>query len=217
MFLAAPGLFSQNFSASHINATHIRISWQPLSNNSVIWNTGSKASLGYTVYATEISTPQVGIAGETTLLVSHQETEAIIGPLEEDRVYEIQIAASNHLGNGPRSNSICIRMKEGGKMWSGFHALSHYKPFQLALAEKPEIIIFTEIYFIDSFLSMKGFIWLYEKSAWFLIVDLNLHSFVNRIFMGMRTCWMQPRIVFSIRIRKNLLIWSIEANPVWAL
>ena len=111
LFLA-PEQFKQNVTVSSINSTHALIRWLPFPDN--LWNTGDNSSRVYKIFIKEISFPKFWNESVIELLATHPSGEIVVGPLEEDRTYAIQIAAMNNKGVGVKSKELCIRMDEGG-------------------------------------------------------------------------------------------------------
>lgn len=97
-----------------MNSTHLLIQWKP-SLDEDFWHNKRNSSRGYKVYVTQISYPSFWEATTLVWTREHPAAEAIIGSLEEHLVYEIAIAATNNVGDGLKSSSICARMKEGGR------------------------------------------------------------------------------------------------------
>ena len=114
VLISDPEQFKQNFTVSGINSTHIRITWLPCPDDDVFWNNGDNTSRGYKVFIEEISFPTLWIENGTELHTNHPSGELVAGPLEEDRMYGIQIAAINNKGDGLKSKEMCFRLSEGG-------------------------------------------------------------------------------------------------------
>ena len=112
LYFLAPEEFKQNITASSINSTHALIRWLPFPDN--LWNTGNNNSRGYKIFIEEISFPKFWNDSAIDLFATHPSGEIVVGPLEEDRMYGIQIAAMNNRGDGVKSKKICMRMNEGG-------------------------------------------------------------------------------------------------------
>lgn len=78
------------------------------------WNTEDHASRVYVIYIKEKSHPRWWNEKGMEMLINHPSSELLVGPLEEDMVYEIQMAAMNKEGVGEKSGNFCLRMSEGG-------------------------------------------------------------------------------------------------------
>ena len=86
----------------------------PCPDDNTFWNNGGNISRGYKIFLEELSIPKFGDENGTVLLTKHPSGEIFVGPIEEDRVYGIQIAAVNDKGEGQKSKKICFRVNEGG-------------------------------------------------------------------------------------------------------
>ena len=109
-----PDQYKRSVNVSHVNESYIRVQWETLPDDDQVWNSGDNASRGYEIHVIEQSYPKLWNNSRLIVQKDHPSADAVIGPLEEDRVYKICIAATNNKGRSLKSKAICIRMNEGG-------------------------------------------------------------------------------------------------------
>ncbi|XP_065064502.1 uncharacterized protein LOC135690773 [Rhopilema esculentum] len=109
----APSITPEKFNMSFINSSHVGVHWKPFSDDFRIWKTNQTTTRGYLVKMKEESYPRSLKIEQNINVTGQNQSHAVIGPLEPNRVYSFRLAAFNHIGIGPITIRICLKMPEG--------------------------------------------------------------------------------------------------------